>query len=166
MRERRDSISVSVAMPMQIVPPKSIRSGPSSRSISTASAWLAPLSRRAAWATASAVSRVISTGVGQPQRVPQFGQIARDDAAAKHGLGARQRRDAGGDLAAGEGLDNRQRAAAVAQRLQDHAFERVVVLGHDEIAEPLPHLGDDRAELALDVASSAPRTVSLVSICG
>ena len=39
----------------------------------------------------------------------------------------------------------------LAQRLQDHAFERVVVLGQDEIAEPLAHLGDDRRELALDV---------------
>src|SRR5438105_632345 len=43
MRERREATSVSVAIAMQIEPPKSMRSAPSSRSISTASAWLAPL---------------------------------------------------------------------------------------------------------------------------
>ena len=31
------------------------------------------------------------------------------------------------------------------------AFERVVVLGQDEIAEPLADLGDDRRELPLDI---------------
>src|SRR4051794_24180714 len=70
----------------------------------------------------------------EAQRVPQFGRIARDDAAAEHGLGPRQRRDAGSNLAAGKGFDDRERTAAVAQRLQNDAFERVVVLGHYEIA--------------------------------
>ena len=35
--------------------------------------------------------------------------------------------------------------------LEDHAFERVVVLGQDEVAEPLAHLGHDRRELRADV---------------
>src|SRR5712691_1139070 len=99
MRERRDSVSPSVAMPMQIVPPKSIRSGPSSRSIKMASAWLAPVSRRAASA-----------------------DVAGDDAAAEEALGAGQGRDACRDLAAGEGLDQGERSALFAQRLKDHPF--------------------------------------------
>src|SRR5712691_11729066 len=66
-------------------------------------------------------------------------------------LGAGQRRDTLRYAAAGEHLNDRQRAILRAQLLQDHAFERVVVLGQDEIAEPLPDLGDDRRELRLDV---------------
>src|SRR5438045_1581069 len=64
MRERREATSLSVAIAIQIEPPKSILSGPSSRSISTASAWLAPLCRRAALATASAASRVMGSKAG------------------------------------------------------------------------------------------------------
>ena len=53
------------------------------------------------------------------------------------------------------------------QRRQHHAFQRLVVLGQDEIAEPLAHLGLHRRELAARYRRpSAPRTVSLVSSCG
>ena len=43
MRERRDSTPASAAIARYMLPPKSMRSGPSSTSISTASAWLAPV---------------------------------------------------------------------------------------------------------------------------
>jgi hypothetical protein len=44
MRERRDSTASAAAIARYMLPPKSMRSGPSSTSISTASAWLAPVS--------------------------------------------------------------------------------------------------------------------------
>ena len=66
-RLRREATSASVAIARQIVPPNSMRSAPSSRSISTANAWVAPVCCRAARATASAVSRVVSpTGASTP----------------------------------------------------------------------------------------------------
>ena len=48
MRLRRDAVSATVAMARQMVPPNSMRSAPSSSSISTASAWVAPVCCRAA----------------------------------------------------------------------------------------------------------------------
>ena len=53
--------------------------------------------------------------------------------------------------AAGERLDHRQRGLPARQLLQDHALERLIVLGQDEVAEPLAHLLLDRRELAPDV---------------
>ena len=143
MRLRRDRRRRAVAIARQMVPPNSIRSAPSSRSISTASAWVAPVRRRAACATASAVSRVSSPAGGSPSR-PTAGEdlaeVARHDAAAEDLLRARQVGEAGGDLPAREGLDDRQRALSRRQRRQDDALERLVVLGQDEVAEALAHL--------------------------
>jgi len=73
---------------------------------------------------------------------------------------------AGGDLAAGEILHHRQRSSDLLQRRQDHALEGLVVLRQDEVADALAHLGLDRRQLALELALSAPRTVSLVSSWG
>src|SRR5579872_5156335 len=94
-------------------------------------------------------------GASEADRIVNLREIARDDATPQHILGAGQRHDACRNLAAGEGLDQRQRALRAGQRLEDHAFERVVILGEDEIAEPLSNLGDDRRELAVDVGHIA-----------
>ena len=45
----------------------------------------------------------------------------------------------------------------------DNAFQRLVVLGEDEIAEPLAYLGFHRRELAAYIVLVEPRTVSFVS---
>src|SRR5581483_564513 len=72
--------------------------------------------------------------------------------AAKHVLGASERGDARRELTAGKRFDDCERTLGLLQRLEDDAFERVVVLGEDEIAEPLSDLGDDGCQLALDIA--------------
>ena len=59
--------------------------------------------------------------------------------------------DAGGDLAGGEGLDDRQRAVAGGERAKYDALQCLIVLAEDEIAEPPPHLRLDRCELPLDL---------------
>ncbi|HTE36947.1 MAG TPA: hypothetical protein VK630_10415, partial [Reyranella sp.] len=76
---------------------------------------------------------------------------ARDHALAEHALGADQRRDAGGDIAAGVILADRERERAGAQLRQDHAFQRLVVLGDDEVAQPLAHLRLDRRQPHVEV---------------
>ena len=82
----------------------------------------------------------------------ELGRVAGDEAAAEHLLGARQMGDAGGDLAGGEGLDHRQRTLAGGECREHDAFERLVVLAEDEVAEPLAHLGLHRSELPMDLA--------------
>ena len=73
MRLRRVTVSRSVAMAMQIVPPKSMRSAPSSSSISVTNACVAPLARRAACATAAAISGVGALAGGDvDEQPPQF----------------------------------------------------------------------------------------------
>ena len=121
-------------MPIQIVPPKSIRSAPSSRSISTASAWVAPVCSRAA----------LGDGLGgvlvefrRQVDAEQVVEVARHGAVAEHLLGARQMGDAGGDLAGGEGFHHGQRRVPFGQGGQGDALQRLVVLGHDEVAQAL-----------------------------
>src|SRR5260370_19921813 len=63
--------------------------------------------------------------------------IARHDAAPECALGAGERRQAGREMAAAEHLRRRQRVAALQQAGEDHAFQRLVVLGDDEVAQPL-----------------------------
>ena len=73
------------------VPPRSMRSSPSSSSISTASAWLAPdCARRRARRFLRALLRQLGTG----PVAAQLSQIAHHRAAAEHALGARQWRQA------------------------------------------------------------------------
>src|SRR5262249_9735850 len=50
------------------------------------------------------------------------------------------------EMPAGEHLRGRERVAAVEQVGEDHAFQRLLVLGDDEVAQPLAHLGLDRLE--------------------
>ena len=103
----------------------------------------------------------------RPTEAVQLRRIARHDAAAEHvsapGSGARR--------AAIWPPVKVSTTASVAparrQRRQHDAFQRLVVLGEDEIAEPLAHLRLHRLELAAPMSSvSVPRTVSFVSICG
>src|SRR4029453_6687834 len=75
-------------------------------------------------------------------------EVARDDAAPNDLLRARDRRQASGHVPAGERLDDRQRALTLRQLGQYHALQRLVVLGHDEVAQALAHLALDRLELA------------------
>ena len=103
-----------VAIARQIVPPKSMRSAPSSRSISTASAWVAPVSLpRRARDRLGAFARDLAER-SRPQTVPQRMTSPRSRATMprRNTFSAPGRwRDARGDLAAGERLDDRQRAA-------------------------------------------------------
>src|SRR4029453_6500924 len=109
MRLRRDSAPPAAAMARLMVPPNSMRSGPSSRSTSTARAWVAPQRRWAAAATSSASAGVISAGGGEAR----------------------------GDQPAREGLHQGEGRATRAKRLEDHALHRLVVLGEDEVAQAL-----------------------------
>ena len=52
----------------------------------------------------------------ETERRGDLGRVAGDEAAAEHLLRSRQRGDAGGDLAAGKGLDHRQRAVSRGKR--------------------------------------------------
>src|SRR5262249_15500224 len=89
--------------------------------------------------------------VRQTEHVGDLADVAGDKTAAEDALGAWHGRDARRDLAAGEHFDDGERAALAAQRVEDDAFERVVVLGEDKIAEPLADLGNDRNQLCFDV---------------
>ncbi len=57
-----------------------------------------------------------------------------------------------GDLAAGERLDDGQRALPARQLAQHDALQRLVVLGQDEVAQALADLALDRRQLRADVA--------------
>src|SRR5271169_2060224 len=78
-------------------------------------------------------------------------RVAGDEAAAEYLLGAGKMGDAGGDLAGGEGFDDRQRTLTGRESRQHDAFERLIVLAEDEVAEPPSHLRLDRRELLLDL---------------
>src|SRR5438445_632460 len=77
----------------------------------------------------------------EPDGGGDLGEVAGHDPAAKRLLGAGQVGHPGGDLTAGERLDDAQRGLAARQLGEDHALQRLVVLGQDEVAEPLAHLG-------------------------
>src|SRR5207244_5762043 len=64
--------------------------------------------------------------------------------------GSRKMGDAAGDLPAGEGLDDGERAPFGGERLEHDAFERLVVLAKDEVAETPPHFFLHRRQLRLD----------------
>ena len=64
-------------------------------------------------------------------------EVAGDGAVAEDFFGAGKVGDAGGDLAAGEGFHDGQGGVLRGQRGQDDAFQRLVVLGEDEVAETL-----------------------------
>src|SRR5262249_38846853 len=66
MRLCREATSASPAIASAMVPPRSMRSAPSSRSIRTASTCVAPVWRRAACATTSAISRLTPSDGGAP----------------------------------------------------------------------------------------------------
>jgi hypothetical protein len=70
---------------------------------------------------------------------------------AKNRLRAGKRRQPGGDLAAREAFDHRERALARRQRGEHHALQGLIVLRQDEVAEAPAHLRLHRRELALDV---------------
>src|SRR3989440_8438279 len=74
-------------------------------------------------------------------------EVAGKDPAAEHLLGARQVGEARSDLAAREHLDDRQRRLSPGQLREHHALERLVVLGQDEVAQPLADLLLDRSQL-------------------
>ena len=81
----------------------------------------------------------------------QLVQITRHHAATEDLLRPRERGDARGDRTAGERFRVASVACRRAQRVQDHALEFLIVLGQDEVAEPLAHFLLDRRELAADV---------------
>src|SRR5947207_2253012 len=62
---------------------------------------------------------------------------------------------AGGDLTAREHLGDGQRGPALRQLGQHDALQRLLVLGHDEVAETLAHLGLHRRQLAAYVVEVA-----------
>src|SRR6266545_4859326 len=80
-----------------------------------------------------------------------LGEVAGPDAAAEDLLRARERHEAGGDLSAGERLDDRQRALTVRELRQNDALQRLIVLGQDEVAEAPAHFALYRDELCPDV---------------
>src|SRR5271167_1884883 len=81
----------------------------------------------------------------------KLGRVAGDEAAAKYPFGSGQMSDAAGDLPGGEGLDHRQRALPCSERVENDAFERLVVFAEDEVAEAPAHLRLYRRELPLDL---------------
>src|SRR2546430_15350501 len=91
-------------------------------------------------------------GAVETDRRADLAQLTRHDAAAKDLLGARQVGDARGDLTPGERLHDRERALAGRERAEDDALQRVIVLGQDEVAEPLAHFPLDRLRLLSNVA--------------
>src|SRR5215472_6192553 len=61
-------------------------------------------------------------------------------------------RNAAGDLPAGKGLDDCERALLRGECLEHNAFQALVVLGDDEVTETPPHFRLHRRKLYLDVA--------------
>src|SRR5580704_15679106 len=68
----------------------------------------------------------------EAERGGDFGGVAGDEAAAEHLLRTGQMGDAGGDLAGGEGLDDRQRPVPLGEARQHDPFERLIVFPEDE----------------------------------
>src|SRR4029453_7756517 len=81
----------------------------------------------------------------------ELARIARDEPLAEHLLGAGRGGQARCHMAAAEHLRRGQRMAALEQGGQHHAFQRLVVLGDDEVAQPLAHLRLDRRQARYQV---------------
>src|SRR5437870_1634532 len=99
---------------------------------------------------------VLQRSARQADGRAQLDQIAGHEATAEDALRSRQVGDARGDLPAREGLHDGERGLATRELGQNDAFERLVVLGQDEVAEPLADLLLDGGELPLDLVHVGP----------
>ena len=85
-------------------------------------------------------------GLGRHAVDAELARIAGHHTTAEHLFRAGQGRHARRQMSAAEHLRRRKRVTALEQGFEHHAFQRLVVLGDDEVAEPLPHLRLDRRQ--------------------
>ena len=97
------------------------------------------------------VVSVLVGEAGEAGGAEEFLTITGGDAAAHDVPAALVGDQAGGDDAGGEGFRHRERAAFLHQGGEHHAFEGLVVLGDNEVADAALHFGLHRGELGLDV---------------
>src|SRR2546430_1235098 len=124
MRLLRDAWPPFAAMARHTVPPNSMRSAPSSRSISTASACVAPGCLRGGLGGRGGQVALGGCRTQARGRV-DLAEVARDDPALEDLLRAGQVSEPRGNLPAGERLDGRQRSPELRELGEHDALERL-----------------------------------------